>query len=71
MMVVSQSRAPTSLSQGGKNPGNHFIGDRVGPRAGLDGCGKSRPTPGFDPRIVWLVASRCTDYAVRTHSLPT
>jgi len=24
----------------------------VGPRAGLDRCGKSRPTPGFDPRTV-------------------
>jgi hypothetical protein len=24
-----------------------------GPRAGLDGCGKSRPPPGFDP---WTVA---------------
>jgi len=24
----------------------------VGPRAGLDGCGKSRPPPGFDPRTV-------------------
>ena len=22
----------------------------VGPMAGLDGCGKSRPAPGFDPR---------------------
>jgi hypothetical protein len=26
------------------------IGGWVGPRAGLDGCGKSRPPPGFDPR---------------------
>jgi hypothetical protein len=24
-------------------PGSHSIGDWVGPRAGLDGCGKSRP----------------------------
>ena len=24
----------------------------MGPRAGLDGCGKSRPTQGFDPRTV-------------------
>ena len=35
------------------------------PRAGLDRCGKSRPTPGFDPRIVQPVASRYTDYATR------
>ena len=32
----------------------------VGPRAGLDGCGKSRPTPGFDPRTVEPVESRYT-----------
>jgi hypothetical protein len=26
-----------------ERPGTHFIGGWVGPRAGLDGCGKSRP----------------------------
>ena len=31
------------------------------PRAGLDGCGKSRPPPGFEPRAVQPVASRYTD----------
>jgi hypothetical protein len=30
----------------------------VGPGAGLDGCGKSRPPQGFDPRTVQPVASR-------------
>ena len=30
----------------------------MGPRAGMDGCGKSRPPPGLDPRIVQLVASK-------------
>ena len=34
----------------------------MGPRAGLDRCGKSRPPPGFDPRTVQSVASRYTDY---------
>jgi len=29
--------------------GTPCIGGWVGPRAGLDGCGKSRPPPGFDP----------------------
>ena len=29
----------------------------------LDGCGKS-PLPGFDPRTVQPVASRCTDCAI-------
>jgi hypothetical protein len=37
----------------------------VGPRAGLDRCGKSQPPPGFDPRTVQPVASRYTDYATR------
>ena len=27
-----------------ERPGTHCIGDLVGPRTSLDGCGKSRPT---------------------------
>ena len=38
--------------------GTHCIGSRVGPRVGLDGYGKSRPPPGFDPAAVQPVASR-------------
>ena len=30
----------------------------MGPRAGLDRCGKSRPPPGFDPRTVQPVSMR-------------
>ena len=30
-----------------ERPGTHCIGGWVGPRAGLDGCGKSRPPPGI------------------------
>ena len=37
----------------------------MGPRAGLDRCGKYRPPLGFDPRTVQPVASRYTDYATR------
>ena len=37
----------------------------MGPRAGLDRCGKSRPPPGFDHRTVQTVASRYTDYSIR------
>ena len=37
----------------------------MGPRAGLDTCGKSHPPPGFDPRTVQTVASRYADYANR------
>jgi hypothetical protein len=36
----------------------------VGPRDGLDECGKSRPSPGFDPRTVQPVASRYIDSAI-------
>jgi hypothetical protein len=32
----------------------------VGPRAGLDGCGKYRLPEGYDPRTVQPVASRYT-----------
>ena len=39
----------------------------MGPRAGVDRCGKSRPPPGFDPRTVQPVASRYTDDAIRRY----
>jgi hypothetical protein len=40
--VGGQRHAPAALPPG-KRPGTHFIGGWVGQRAGLDGCGKSRP----------------------------
>ena len=43
----------------------HCTGGWVGPRVGLDRCGKFRLPPGFDPRAVQPVASRYTDYATR------
>ena len=39
--VGSQRHDPASLPP--ERPGTHWIEDWVGPRAGLDGCGKSRP----------------------------
>ena len=42
-------------------PGTHCIEGCVGPRAGLDGCGKSRPPLEFDPRTVQPAASRYAD----------
>jgi hypothetical protein len=42
-------------------PGKDYTGGWVGPRAGLDRYGKSRPTQGFDPPTVQPVASRYTD----------
>jgi hypothetical protein len=35
----------------------------------MDWCGKSRPPPGSEPRNVYPVASRYTDYAVVLHRL--
>ena len=54
------SVTPRPLFTPGKDPGTHCTGGWVGPRAGLDRCGKSRPPPGFDPRTVQPVASRYT-----------
>ena len=53
----------------GKRPGTFRTRGWVGPRVGLDEYGKSRPPPGFDPRTVQPVASRCTDCAVLAHEL--
>jgi hypothetical protein len=60
MRVGGQLHAPADLPQR-KKSGTHCVGVWVGPRAGLDGCGKFCPPPGFDPRIVQPVASRYTD----------
>ena len=56
MGVGDERYAPAALP-----PGNDPVpctGGWVGSRTGLDGCGKSRNPPGFDPRTVQLVASR-------------
>ena len=39
----------------------------MGPRAAMDGGGKSFPSPGFNPRTVQPVMSRYTDRAVVAH----
>ena len=44
-----------------ERPGTHCIGGWVGPRAGLDGCGITRPPPEFDPLTFQFVGSRYTD----------
>jgi len=43
--------------------GTSYTGGWVGPTAGLDACGKSRPPPGLDTRSVQLVESRYTNYS--------
>jgi hypothetical protein len=62
--VRDQRHAPAAFYPR-KRPGTHFTGGWVGPRAGLDKCGKSRPPTGFDPRTVQPVASRYNDWATR------
>ena len=44
-----------------ERPGSHRVGGSMDPRASLDGCGKSRPPPGFDPQTVQPVAIRYID----------
>jgi hypothetical protein len=51
----------------GERPGTHW----VGPRAGLEGWGKFRPSPALDPRTVQPEASRYTDCAITAHSTQT
>ena len=62
--MKDQRHAPAALYPRDR-PGTHRTGDWVGPRAGVDKCGKFRPLPGFDPRTVQPVASRYTDYATQ------
>ena len=59
----SASRPGRSLPR--ESPIIHCTGGWVGPRPGLERCGKSRPPPGFDPRTVQPVASRSSDWATR------
>jgi hypothetical protein len=54
----------------GERPGTHCTGGWVGPRAGLEGSGKSDPPPlGFDSRTVQPVAGRYTDCASQNRKL--
>jgi len=59
MGVGGQRYAPAAFPPG--KTWYHCVGGWVGPRAGLDGSGKSRYPPGFDSRTVQAVASRYTD----------
>ena len=62
MGVGGQHHAPAALlSEKTRYPLYRRLG---GPRPGLDGCGKFRLTPGFDPRTVQPVAGRYTDCAI-------
>jgi hypothetical protein len=62
-----QRHNPAAFPQ--ERSGSYCVGGWVGPKAILEGCGKSPPPPprGFDPRTVHPVASRYTDCAVPAH----
>jgi hypothetical protein len=49
MEVGGQRHAPAALPAG-KRPGTHCVGGWVGPKAGLDGCGKSHLQQGLPDR---------------------
>ena len=54
--VGGQCHAPAALPPG-KRPGTQCTGGRVGPRAGLNGCGKISLLPGSDTRTAQPVAT--------------
>ena len=54
-----------------KRPGTHWVGGWVGPRDGLDWCGKSHPPPGFDPWTVHPIECRYTDWVIAVHRQAT
>jgi hypothetical protein len=68
MGMGGQRNVQAALSPG-RRPGTHCTRGWVGHRAGLDVCGKSRPTPGFDSRTAQRVVSCYTDYAVPVQAL--
>jgi len=48
-MGVGGRRLSQAALLQGKRPGTSFTGDWVSPRAGQDGCGKSRPHQDLNP----------------------
>ena len=55
MGVGGQRHAPAALATR-KRCSTDSTGGWFGPRAGLEGCGKSRPPVGFDPRTAQPLA---------------
>jgi hypothetical protein len=66
MGVGGQRHAPAALFPV-KRDGTHFTGGWVGIRIGVDGFGKSRPPPGFDPNTLQPVAGSYTDQLIPAH----
>jgi hypothetical protein len=68
MEVGGHRHAPAALPPE-KRHNTHCVGGWLGLRTGLDGSGKSRPPPRFDPRIVRPVATRYTDCAIPANKI--
>ena len=66
-VVRGERHGPAALPTGIIRCPLYSAGGWVGPRASLDGCGKSRPSPGFIHRAVQPVTSRGNDYGILTH----
>ena len=60
MAVGDQDHVQAALPLGNK-PDTHFTGGWMGPKADLDGCGKCRPPPGFNPQTFQAVVTCNTD----------
>jgi hypothetical protein len=66
MLWSWHSKRKGLVSAKSRTPVTHYAGGWVDPRAGLDVCGEEKilPQPGFEPRTIQPVATRCTDYAI-------
>jgi hypothetical protein len=67
MEVGGQGHTPANLPPG-KNSGTHCIGGWLGPKAGLNGCGKSRLHRDSIPGAVQPVASQKKNLFFPTHT---
>jgi hypothetical protein len=71
MGMGGQLHALVTLTTGNRHE-THSTGSWVGPRAGLDGCGKSHPPPGFEPRSAQPVGVRSKieiNHGIHAHPL--
>jgi len=59
MCMSGERHASAALPPG--RSGTPCLGGWVGPTAGLNRCGKLRPSPGFDPWTIQPVTSRYSD----------
>jgi len=64
--VGGKLHAPAALPPR-KRPDTHCVGGWVGPRAGLDGCGKSRPPTGIRSPDRPARSDPYTDYSIPGH----